>query len=262
MLKHPVDFDGMQYVKDNFFTKNVYKLDDRFVIKDRKKHRFAVLIPGGGYRRICSFIEGVPIAKRLNEQGISAFIVYYRVREKARFPAPQDDLARAVREIFAKAEEYHLDTDTYSVWGCSAGGHLAASFGTESMGYAKYGLPKPGTIVLVYPVISMEKELTHMGSHNFHLGENADRVQEQMASVDLQVTASYPPTYIWCGDADEDVMPENTGKMAAALATAGVPCKCEIFPGVGHGIGPATGTLAEGWIDHALSFWRDMCTFE
>lgn len=72
---------------------------------------------------------------------------------------------------------------------------------------------------------------------------------------DGQVSSAYPPTYIWCGDADSTVSPENTRRMAAALENAGVPVCCEIFPGVEHGVGPGTGTAAGGWIDHALDFW-------
>ena len=133
MATRPADVDAKQSMKDIFFTSNRYKLDDRFVIRDGKKHPFAILVPGGGYSLVCSFIEGVPIARKLNQQGISAFIVYYRVKKKAAFPAPMDDLATAVKEIFSKAKEYNLDTENYSVWGASAGGHLTASFGTEHM---------------------------------------------------------------------------------------------------------------------------------
>lgn len=87
------DLDKSQRLK-NILRPNRYKLDDRFVIRDGKTHPFAVVCPGGGYGMVCSFI-----ARRLNEQGISAFIVYYRVRKKARYPNLQDDLARAVSEI-------------------------------------------------------------------------------------------------------------------------------------------------------------------
>ena len=154
--KQPVDIDPEQYEKDNSRKENAYALDDRFVIRDGKRHPFAVICPGGGYTMVCSFIEGVPYARKLNEMGISAFIVYYRVKDQARFPAPQDDLAQAVRDIFAKADEYLLDTAHWSVWGSSAGGHLAASFGTANMGYSHYDLPKPEALILTYPVISKD----------------------------------------------------------------------------------------------------------
>ncbi len=75
-----------------------------------------------------------------------------------------------------------------------------------------------------------------------------------MASVDEQVTLSYPPTFLWCGDVDQTVSPENTRRMAEALEKMGVACQCEIIPGVDHGVGPGTGTAAEGWIQRAVSF--------
>ena len=252
--KNP-DLDRKQSLKD-IYRLNRYALDDRFVLRDGKTHPFAVICPGGGYAVVCSFIEGTPFARKLNERGISAFILYYRVRRKARFPQPQDDLARAVKEILNRAEEYRIETENYSVWGSSAGGHLAASFGTERMGWAKYGLPKPGAIVLCYPVISMDPTLTHKGTHDNLLGTHPTDDQERAASIEEQVTPNYPPTYLWCGDADSLVPPENTRRMAAALETAGVPFRCEVFPEVEHGVGPGTGTAAEGWIDQAVDFWR------
>ena len=158
-VKKP-DLDQKQKLKD-IYRPNRFALDDRFVLRDGQTHPFAVIVPGGAYAVVCSFIEGTPIARKLNERGISVFIVYYRVRKKGRYPHPQDDLARAVRDILSRAEEYGIEPENYSVWGSSAGGHLAASFGTESMGWATYGLPKPGAIVLSYPVISMDPTLTH-----------------------------------------------------------------------------------------------------
>ena len=207
--KQLVDLDKKQPLKD-IYRRNQYKIDDRFVLRDGKTHKCAILCPGGGYTLVCSFIEGTPIARKLNAMDISVFIVYYRVRKKAIYPNPQDDLARAVREISAKADEYHVDMTDYSVWGASAGGHLAGSFGTTVMGYARYQLPKPGAIVLSYPVITLEKDLTHQGTRQNHIGKKADEKTARKYSVQTNVDAAYPPTYIWCGDADGTVSPENT----------------------------------------------------
>lgn len=249
------DRDNDQALRD-ILRPNRYELDDRFVLRDGKTHPFAVVCPGGGYSMVCSFIEGTPIARKLNEQGISVFIVYYRVRGKARYPHPQEDLAHAVREIMDRAEEYQVDPENYSVWGSSAGGHLAASFGTADMGYPRYDLPKPRAIVLGYPVVTMDPVLTHEDTHDNLLGTKATPEAEILTSVEGQVAAGYPPTYLWCGDADATVDPDNSRLMAAALEAAGVPHRFEIFPGVDHGVGPGTGTAAEGWIDHAVDFWR------
>lgn len=255
MAEKPTDFNIKLFLRD-MLAPNRYRLDTRFVLRDGKRHPFAVICPGGGYWMVCSFVEGIPIAKKLNEMGYSAFILRYRTRKKAMFPAPQDDLARAIREILQKKDKYCIDPSGYSVWGFSAGGHLAASFGTEHMGYVKYGVPKPTALVLSYPVISMRKELTHQGSKDNLLGKETTLEAEALASVDEHVTAAYPPTYIWCGDTDKTVPPDNTKNMAVALEKAGVPYGCDIFPGVDHGVGLATGTAAEDWIQKAVDFWQ------
>lgn len=234
--------------------RNAYELKE-YVIRDGKKHPFAVICPGGGYSMVCSFVEGMPFAKKLNEMGYSAFVVYYRTKDRARFPGPQDDLARAVEEILRRAEEWNLDTRGYSVWGASAGGHLAASFGTESMGYRKYGLPKPAALVLTYPVITMS-DLTHPGTRANLLGNAPSGDAIRMTSVEQQVTAAYPPTFVWCGTGDKTVPPENSRMLASALEAHGVPCQLQEYPGVDHGVGLGQGLCCEGWLESAVAFWR------
>ena len=255
MADRPVDIDTKQAGKDIFFTRNGYKIDTRFLIRDGRKHKLAILAPGGGYTLVCSFIEGTPIARKLNAKGISCLIVYYSVKKKAFCPAPIDDLARGVREALDKAEEWGLDTENYSVWGASAGGHLVGEFGTDNLGYGKYGLPKPGCLVLTYPVITMDKEHTHMGTHDNFVGKNASRELEEKASVHKHVGADYPRTFIWCGTADTEVSNQNTHLMVKALKTQGIEHECHIYEDVKHGVGPGTGTAAEGWIDAAVDFW-------
>ena len=250
----PVDIDQHQSLKD-IFHKNKYELDTRFVINDGKRHKCAIICPGGGYTLVSSFIEGVPVARKLNERGISAVIVYYRVKGKAKYPNPQDDLAQAITDVFAMADELNLDMENYSIWGSSAGGHLVASMGTDNMGYTNYNLPKPGCLVLSYPVISMNSEITHKGTRENLLGVDADSEAVDMASVEKHVTSDYPRTYIWCGENDKSVPPINTNIMAEALKEAGVDYKCETFPEVDHGVGPASGTAAQVWMNNAVTFW-------
>lgn len=255
MKNKNIDIDKKQYLKD-IYRRNQYAIDDRFVIRDGKIHKCAIICPGGGYGMVCSFIEGTPIARKLNELGISALIVYYRVRKKATFPNPQDDLARAVREIHEKSDDYHLDMSDYSIWGSSAGGHLVGTFGTSTMGYKKYHLPKPGALILIYPVTSLEKEITHAGTRGFLLGKDASKEMELRRSVYTNVDKDFPPTFIWCGDADSTVPIVNTELMVKALKKHNVEHESIIYPGVEHGVGPGTGTAAEGWINKAVAFWK------
>lgn len=227
----------------------------KFLLKDGKKHPVAVICPGGGYSMVCGFQEGMPHARELNKRGYSAFVLYYRCRKHARFPAPMDDLAWAVREITNHAEEWNLNMQGYSVWGSSAGGHLAASFGTESIGYASYGLPKPGAIILSYPVVTMT-QVSHGGSRNQLLGKNPSKKMIDRTSVEKLVTRAYPPTFVWYGEADSVVDPHNSQKLAQVLHQEGIPCELVSYPGVEHGVGLGEGLSCEGWLQKAVDFWE------
>ena len=83
-------------------------------------------------------------------------------------------------------------------------------------------------MILTYPVISVQKEWTHKGTHDNLIGEDASVDLEKLMSIDGQVTADYSPTYLWCGDADQTVSQGNTHRMAAALARAGVKHRCPL----------------------------------
>ncbi len=222
-----------------------------YLIKDGKKHPFAVIAPGGAYRMVCSYVEGLPFAKALNAKGYHAIVAYYRIGKKAKYPAPQDDLERAIREVFAHAAEWNLDTDNWSLWGSSAGGHLAASFCAEQR-----NVPKPNALILVYPVVTMGKE-THAESRENLLGRDPDPEMIAQLSVERHITKDFPPTYVWNGTADKSVDPLNSRMLAKALGQAGVSYRHEEFEGVGHGVGLAKGTAAGPWFDHAASFWEE-----
>ena len=241
--------DFYQHLYDKF-RPNRYALKP-YLVNDGKKHPFAVICPGGGYGVVCTAGEGKPFAEKLNDLGYHAFVVCYRTKNKARYPNPQQDLKRAVQEIFSRVEEWRLDTESWSVWGSSAGGHLVASYCTE-----KWGMPKPTALVLVYPVISMG-EHTHKGSRDNLLGKNADSDMIKRLSVECQVDENYPPVYVWYGTADETVAPVNSKMLAEALGKAGVSCRIEEYEGIGHGAGLAKGTVAEGWFSSAVNFWEE-----
>jgi len=238
----------------DFYRPNEYGLVP-YLVKDGQRHPFAIICPGGGYNTVCSYVEGEPFARKLNTLGIHAFVLYYRVREKARFPGPQDDLARALREVLDRAEEWCLDTENYSIWGSSAGGHLVSSFGTEAVGYARYGLPRPGALVLIYPVVTMGP-LSHGDTRRNMLGETPTAAEVALLSAEAQVTENYPPTFLWAGDQDGTVHPDNSRNLAAALEKAGVPRELRIYPGIDHGVGLGEGTVCEEWFQKAVAFWQ------
>jgi len=234
----------------DFFT-NKYELE-YFPPESGGKAPFVLICPGGAYQNVWSSIEGEPIARAFIRIGFAAFVLRYRTRKKGRYPHPQEDIARAIREILERED---IVKENYAVCGFSAGGYVAASFGTESMGYAKYDLPKPGVMILCYPVITMDKD-THETSRKNLLGKDPTKELVELCSVEKQVTAGYPPTFIWNSLEDKEVKPSNSAMMAQALDRAGIPHEFVCYRTGDHGIGLGTGTECEDWLERCVAFWR------
>src|ERR1700758_1372797 len=101
-----------------------------FLPKKRSTSAAILVIPGGSYQIVAIGHEGFQIATWLNAQGMSAFVLDYRVAPY-HYPVEIDDGRRAMRLIRAHAAEYGIDPNRLGVWGSSAGGHLASSLGTH-----------------------------------------------------------------------------------------------------------------------------------
>jgi acetyl esterase/lipase len=65
----------------------------------------------------------------VSKAGYVGASVEYRLVNQAPFPAQLQDCKGAVRFIRANAKKYGINPDLIGVWGCSAGGHLAAMIG-------------------------------------------------------------------------------------------------------------------------------------
>ena len=94
-----------------------------------------IICPGGGYGALAMGHEGRDIATTLNQYGITAFLLKYRLPDAAcmedKSIAPLQDAQRALQLVREKAGEWDIDTSKIGVIGFSAGGHLAASLGTH-----------------------------------------------------------------------------------------------------------------------------------
>jgi len=232
---------------------NKYGLQ-KYLVNDGKEHPFAIVIPGGAYQWVGNSVEGKPFAKKLNEAGIHAFVLDYRVKKKSAYPAPFEDLACGIREIFDNAKEWKVDTSNYSVWGSSAGGHLAGSFCTKTAGYLHFDVPRPASLVMCYPVVSMKPELTHeLTFENITRFHNKEECIN-MLSIDNNIDSDFPKTFLWCGLSDSVVDPENSYLLDRALTEKGVEHIFNAYEGVEHGVGIGKGLVCEGWIDEAIDF--------
>lgn len=234
--------------------KNCYYLR-KYLINDNNNHPFVIVIPGGGYENVWSYTEGVPIAKELNKLGYNAFVLYYRVKELAKYPNPLCDLVKAVKYCFKNKDKLHL-TNKYLIMGSSAGGHLACMYGRSDIGYKYYNLVKPSGIILNYPVITLG-QYTHEGTKKYILGNDKSLELENLLSNELHITSDYPKTFIWCGDKDSDVDPINTKMFHEALDKKHVENRCVIYKDVIHGVGLGENTNAFGWINTAIDYFNN-----
>lgn len=215
---------------------------------------FALICPGGAYARVARVREGFPTAAALIKAGHPAFVLVYRTGLDARHPAPLEDVAQALRLVFQQAEALGLCNLNYSIWGYSAGGHLALSWGTGHLGAPAYSLPLPAAIVAAYPVVNMG-EHAHLLSRRLLLGRNPDAETIAAHSIEQQIRPGYPPTYVWHCTGDPVVSIANSDHLVEALDQAGIACQYKVVPGMAHGWGMGYGTPAEGWFTEALAFW-------
>ena len=129
-----------------------------------------------------------------------------------------------------KGGDLHAPTE-FSLWGGSAGARLAAwlgSYGTESFGENAY--PRPAAVIMQY---------TSFGD----------------------VIGNEPPTYNCVGTNDWIADYRTMEDRIDGIKENGTDAEIEVFDGLPHGFGLGTGTIAEGWLDNAVSFWeRNMNT--
>jgi acetyl esterase/lipase len=223
-----------------------------------------VVVPGGSYESLMLDHEGAQAAHWLNDRGVTAFVLHYRIAPRYSYPAPIQDGQRAIRYVRSHAEEYEVRPDRVGIWGFSAGGHLAASVATHfSPGKAEAVDPvdrasdRPDFAVLAYGVLSMEPDITHPISRRNLLGPNPDLTLVEQFSNEKQVTRDTPPCFLFHTGNDSVVPVENTIRFYIALQRIGIPTELHIFEQGNHGAGLGQNNpqlrrwpdLLQGWME-------------
>jgi acetyl esterase/lipase len=217
-----------------------------------------VVCPGGGYGGLAAH-EGEPVARWLNEIGVTAFVLKYRLGPRYHHPAMLDDAGRAIRTVRARAAEWGVDPKRIGILGFSAGGHLASTAGTHfDAGDSASDDPiarassRPDAMILIYPVIALATPYGHKGSLRNLLGDNPDPKLVASLSNESQVTKETPPAFLVHSHEDTVVPPENSLLFVLALRRNGIPCELHMFEKGQHGYGMA---LA----DPELKAWPAAC---
>ena len=188
---------------------------------DKATGAAVVIAPGGGHRELWVMHEGVNPAKWLNERGIAAFVLKYRLGREKGSPYKIEEHAlqdgqRALRLVRSRAKEWNVNPSRLGIMGFSAGGEVAA---------------------MVCNAAGKGKE------------DAADPIDRENARPDFQalvysgplgirnatVTKEMPPTFILVGDND------NAANWLVnhylALKKAGVSTELHVYANTPHGFG-------------------------
>jgi acetyl esterase/lipase len=210
---------------------------------DKANGTAIILCPGGGYFYLMGAKEGRVPAEWLNNMGVTAFVLKYRLSPRYRHPAPLQDATRAMRYVRSHAKHYNLDPERLGIWGFSAGGHLASTLATHfDSGNPKATDPieragsRPDFAILSYAVITMNVTTTNLVTRRFLLGPFPSRELIDSLSNEKQVTAKTPPTFLFHTNEDPLVPPENSVLFYKALRKANVPAEIHVFEKGGHGV--------------------------
>ncbi len=148
----------------------------------RKAPNTAVVVaPGGGYNLLAWQHEGTEVCQWLNQIGVTAILLKYRVPRRQNLPkhhAPLQDAQRAISLVRSKAKEWNIDPKSIGMLGFSAGGHLTASTLTSdgTTTFPKESIdqysPIPNFGILVYPAYLKAPQKTNQLAPEINITPN------------------------------------------------------------------------------------------
>ena len=190
--------------------------------------------------------------------GYPVFVLRYRIGMKASNNAPLQDVVRAVQYITEHAGQFGVQAEDYAIVSYSSGGQIAGLFGTDAVCYKNYGLPKPGAMLLGYPVNTF---LEFEPLYNVLLDTGVCQQRYYKMTLSDYITPDYPPTYHWCGKNDLTLMSmcwwAQGPVLEKALVRNGVAHIYHVYNNAPHAVGAGKGTDAEGWLNEAVAFWEE-----
>ena len=206
-----------------------------------------IVCPGGSYFWHDMETEGRVVARWLQQQGITAFVLRYRtalvpafvtryryIFRGTRYPDAQDDLRDALRHVRSHAGQYGIDSTRVGVMGFSAGGHLVMS---SAVVFDRSDWP--AFIAPIYPVVTMTEACVHKRSRRALLGESRvrNKVLRDSLSLERHVPEGCPPVFLVnCLD-DPVVDYRNSVLLDSALTARHVPHVYLQYQTGGHGFG-------------------------
>lgn len=190
-----------------------------------------IIVPGGGYTKVCMESDGDRVALQFNAAGFHVAVLNYSVFPHY-FPEPQIDLMLAVKMVRENAQKWGIAPNQIALCGVSAGGHLCATISTL---WYKSGekLFKPNAAILCFAPLTTR--LQHCRSFLAGMVGSEDEEKLGLVSCDEQVSEHTPPTFLYGTNEDKLANVENILYYAEGLSEYKVPFEVHIFPKGGHG---------------------------
>lgn len=222
---------------------NVYQPDLTIFLPDHQAGRTpaVVVFPGGGYTQIVMEKEGYKVARWLNENGIAAFVLKYRLnRDEA-----LSDAQRAVSVIRNDAEKYGIDKNKIGVIGFSAGANLACNLVMNHQDRKNYDSvdavsSRPDFWIGVYGV--------YKGIYG--------------TSGKSGVIQNTPPAFLVHAGNDSKVPVLSSVELYIDLKNNGVPAELHVYEQGEHGFalekdrGPAIKSTVDDWSKRCLDWLK------
>ena len=222
---------------------NIYQPDLTVFLPEQKAEASSAILifPGGGYRNLAIEKEGYKIARWFNEQGITAFVLKYRLNPTEAL----QDAQRAIKVIRQNADKYGIDKNKIGVIGFSAGGNLAANLVENNQSFKAVDeidniSERPDYFIGVYGVYG-DIEITD-GIRNFKK---------------FEAHANIPPTFLVHAVDDPKVDVKQSIDLYNSLREKGVPVELHVYEKGMHGFALETNRGTE--ITSTVNSWSTRC---
>ncbi len=210
-----------------------------------KSNGTAVIIcPGGGHRLLVINAEGTEPAQFLNNLGITAFVLKYRLARVENSPYkveihPKEDAYRAMRLVRSRAAEWHINPASIGMLGFSAGG--------EVVSLVAYG-DGSGNENAADPVDRLN------GKPNFQM-----LVYPGPLFIPDSVGTDAPPLFMLAAN-DDACCSAPIVKLLKAYREAKLPVEVHLYPQGGHGFNMGNRSLLatiKGWPQRMADWLSD-----
>jgi acetyl esterase/lipase len=194
----------------------------------------AILVcPGGAFTTRAVDFEGVLVARWLNEHGIAAFVLRYRIRPLYEVKDAVADGQRAMQFIRARAGDWRVAPDRIGIMGFSAGAELAAMLTAAPLP----GRPDADDAI--------DRQLSRPSFQVLVYGSAPLRAAPAGGDA-----SAPPPTFMFCTAEDAGHL-NGMLDLYTSLRRARVPVEAHFFARGDHGVGMAQG-------DPVLGTWPDL----